>query len=84
MKGQIEVKDLSLVYYKGGPEVLTDFNWSVVSLVEQAPVCIIFISVGNNTAPVTGDMIFDFCFLGRECKNSRHMLAQFDCFLICF
>lgn len=31
MKGQIEVKDLSLVYYKGGPEVLTDFNWSVAS-----------------------------------------------------
>ena len=29
MKGQIEVKDLSLVYYKGGPEVLTDLNWSV-------------------------------------------------------
>ena len=29
MKGQIEVKDLSLVYYKGRPEVLTDLNWSV-------------------------------------------------------
>ncbi|KAK2570095.1 hypothetical protein P5673_004843 [Acropora cervicornis] len=47
MKGQIEVKDLSLVYYKGGPEVLTDFNWSVVSLVEQAPTRANFICQGG-------------------------------------